>query len=141
MATRTVVLTADQGLPRDKTAMLTLVTPKDRALTPEGWRTASEMTRDQAVQQVEHFERHTSALGDVLIVEDAAQQPIAQVQIVQIRYVHCADLADEDIRALGFSTRADYDAQWSGRSRDYNGWLINIEHLTARGGEPSDLLH
>lgn len=110
-----------------KRAMLTAMTVKDKYRVGNGlWATADDAQPGQAADEVLHFGRHVTKVGDVLHVENDAGRGYGRIRIEGITLVESAALTDDQVHALGYDTRDDLAAAHSGYS-DRRAWFVRFE--------------
>lgn len=127
---RIVMLDAER-MRRIKTAMIVQAPTGDRFRIGDQWGvvSAESWNTGQAVDEVNHFNRHSTALGDVLIVERIDRVIVAHVQVTGIQMQHTDTLTDADIVALGYADRGEFMEDW-GNAFAGRVWLMSIAHLT-----------
>lgn len=116
---------------KTKRAMLTPATAQDQYRIGEHWHDfdPAAWVHGQAVDEVNHFGRHRTEVGDVIIAKRIDQVVIAHVQVQAIRMADTARLTPDDIGALGYSSVQEFMADW-GASVEGRVWLMDIRHLT-----------
>lgn len=105
---KTVMVKGGAGMPHEKRAMMTAATNMDRHYIKDQWFSFRDWRHDIQVEQVKHFNRHVTQVGDVVAVRDTdSQEIVTQVQIAEIRMVETSMLAEAQVKELGFSSRDD----------------------------------
>lgn len=123
-----IVSLSPDRMRRAKTAMYTPATPADRALVNGSWLPMRSITPGQPVLAVTHFGRHESAVDNILTVKAVEGDVLAHVLITGIQLMHTDQLTGEQIRALGYTDRADFESDW-GESMAGHIWYISIQHI------------
>jgi hypothetical protein len=124
---KTIIVGNTNGLKRGKTAIATSLTRADTWRVGDSWHGTQDLTHDTAVDEVNHFGRHTTARGEVLRVE-SLDGPAVTVRILDIRAVEPDRLTETDFRALGYRDKADYASDW-GEVMGDKIWLMRIEQM------------
>lgn len=127
---KTVIVGNTNGLKRGKTAIATSLTAMDQfqPLDSNQWHSADEAEHGTPVKAVNHFGRHVTEQGDILLVESIKKDTPARVEVLEIRAVDVDQLMEEDFQALGYTGRDDYMLDW-GHIMGNRVWLIRIKHL------------
>lgn len=130
MPDKTRIILDHERMQRAKTAMLAMVTKQDRCRINGTWYSVNQRWQHgQPVEEVNHYGKHTTALGDVIIAQRIDEITIAHVQVNAIEMADTNQLTEADINALGYADRAEFNADWgevfSGRC-----WLFRITHLS-----------
>lgn len=126
-----IIILDHERMARSKTAMLTPATRQDQYRVGARWHTfdPADWEHGRAVDEVNHFGRHRTEVGDVIIAKRIDQVVIAHVQVQGIRMADTAKLTPDDLTALGYGSRAEFMADW-GEAVSGRVWLMEIRHLT-----------
>lgn len=89
-----------------KGAIMTPVTKADQFKTGEQWTPVGDLAHNAQVQAVRHFGRHTSEIGERLIVESDEEERIGTFEVMSIRLVETAQLTDADAALAGYASLA-----------------------------------
>lgn len=113
-----------------KRAMLSMASNQDRYRDGPGWQSIANLSLGQAVEAVNHFGRHETALGDVLAVHALnVKRPVIYAQVQQIILVQCDQLSDTQIADLGFVDRQAYVETDGDRLGNHRAWLVYFERV------------
>lgn len=126
---RTIIIANANQLAR-KRAMLTALTAQDRYRAGGDWYGVEEgWQHGRAVEEVSHFGRHATAIGDTLNVEGDDGKRYGQVQVERIVMVDSGDLVDDEIAALGYDSRAAFSAREPGYV-NRRAWMVYIRPIS-----------
>lgn len=121
------IIMSDAGRMRSgKRAMLTAATARDKYRISGQWHWVDEAEPGQAADEVAHFDRHLTRVGTVLEVEDDGGKKFGRIRIEGIALVVGASLTDQDMRQLGYESRAEFEAAHP----DYGSrraWFVRFE--------------
>jgi hypothetical protein len=108
------------------TALLVPLGPRDQFRLGDRWRFARDAWQHgQAVDEVNHYGIHRTALGDVLNVGTPEVPNATSVHVIGITMADFDRLTEADIAALGFADRAALAAEW-GTLEGARGWLFAV---------------
>lgn len=124
---QTIIVGNAHGLRDGKNAIATAITRADMFRQGGEWHSAGELAHNTVVEAVNHFGRHTTTTGEVLMVE-ALDSPAVKVQVEDIKVVELDRLTDADFQALGYADLADYMADW-GDVIGSRVWLMRIRRV------------
>lgn len=133
MAVLRMIAANPSRMQRTKTATLTMASNTDQFRIGSAWQPVNDETWEnhKAVDEVNHFNRHRTAVGDVLIATRLDDTPIVHLQVLSIEMANTRELTDADFDAMGYLSRADFDADW-GVAASGKCWLMRVAHVTAR---------
>jgi hypothetical protein len=115
-----------------KSAILTPATNQDRHRAGADWQTWEHWTPGGAVQEVEHFGRHTTRLGDTFMVRDVPSgELVCPVEVVQIRMTDTGSLTADELADLGYASREAFDQE--NPMRDRRVWLMHVFPIATDG--------
>ncbi len=116
------------GMKQGKAALLTSATKQDRYRIGSVWYPLSTWQHGKQVDEVNHFGRHSTAIGDIINVKSIEGESVAQVKVLAIEMAEPERLADDDFQALGYASREEYMADW-GSLFGQKTWLLRIKPI------------
>jgi hypothetical protein len=122
---RTIIVSNAAQIQNGKRAMLIAATLQDTYRQGAMTASADEWQVGRQVDEVTHFGRHSTRVGEKVAVEDDEGRRFGVVRIEGIRMVDTLNLTDEQIRTLGYATFAEFhDREPSYVNR--RAWLVSI---------------
>lgn len=115
-----------------KTAIITMATNSDgyKLMGDETWINAwRNWNAGEHVMEVNHFQRHHTAIGDVIEVHNITGDVVSHIQVLDILMVNGESLSDIQINALGYANREAYMNDW-GKALAGKAWYMVIKKLT-----------
>lgn len=109
-------------------AIATPATNRDQFRLGDEWRSATDWTNGQQVEQVNHFGRHQTSIGDVVLVrDDDNMELVGQVLIALIRMAEVNTLTEQDVTDMGYNSLADIRARLGERRI----WFMRTEPVSS----------
>ncbi len=103
---QTVIVKHGAQLLENKTAMMIPATTADQWRVGDTWSGFDVWKHGRQVEEVNHFGRHTTSLGETLEIQDIdSMEIVCKVQVVGIRMVISDQLTDDELRELGHGSR------------------------------------
>jgi hypothetical protein len=126
---KSIVVTSTDSFRHGKTALATGLTSADTYRDGEQWQSAKDLPHNTYVSEVNHFGRHTTTKGEVMLVESLLGEPSVKVEVIDIRAVDPERLTSADFQALGYTDKAEYMGDW-GEVFGSRIWLLHIRPLS-----------
>ena len=109
-----------------KTALLAPATRSDQALIDGEVVTLDAVPLRAPVQQVQHFGRHASTVGEPIAARSVSTGSQYDALITALYLIRSDDLTPEELGALGYEDRSDFDAEWGDKLKHRRAWFIRI---------------
>jgi hypothetical protein len=130
MARRLVIVDAE-SFTEDRQAMLMTLMPQDMYRLSNNWHSVQGYWQHgRYVEEVSHFGRHKTAVGDEVYIETETGKRVGKVRINQIAMANTAAFQDEDVRLLGYQSREEFRERVLG-TRNQRAWLFFITPIKA----------
>lgn len=113
----------------EKTALLMPATEADRFRIGPDWASLDQFVAwkpGQAVEEVVHYGRHRSFVGETIGVRDLGGRAVCAVLIESIQMVNFADLDEDTARALGYPSLEAYLASLGRPLQRRHAWLFRV---------------
>lgn len=122
---RTIIVSGAERIKNGKRAMLTAATTQDSYRLGAVIRNADDWQHGRQVDEVVHFGRHSTQVGEKVAIEDDEGRAQGFIRIDGIRMVDTLNLTDADLKALGYSSFAEFEAEEPGYV-NRRAWFVSI---------------
>jgi hypothetical protein len=122
-----------------KTALLAPRMPTDRCRIDGRWYMAVDLVdrldEPLSVEAVDHFQRHSEAVGDTIVIGDILGRELTRGIITEIVLTTKDLLTDADIHALGMQSLDDLYSGWAQTMSGATIWLTKFYHIIGEGND------